>query len=273
MLVRPGPLLSAAACALLLGALAPACSLSDGDGDIAGTLSVPACWSGKFSLKPDFFAGVPYKNTLQLRIQNGGDYETFSDGVSILIDDVPSIRPSADGSKGLYGVPLEVSLPPAVTPPGVPIQAVASPAHVHLTLYLQRTCRTQNVALYAMDQVLDTDGACSPPDGQNLLPCGTSPAPADDAGAADAGPTPDGGAPPPAGVMRRSRIAFTSLFDGKPDEDVAARRLNEGCFDVYLADPRDVAPGGLGPPPSCRGHLTGRFKFYFQRGRPAQAFP
>ena len=264
MLVRPGPLLSAAACALLLGALAPACSLSDGDGDIAGTLSVPACWSGKFSLKPDFFAGVPYKNTLQLRIQNGGDYETFSDGVSILIDDVPSIRPSADGSKGLYGVPLEVSLPPAVTPPGVPIQAVASPAHVHLTLYLQRTCRTQNVALYALDEVtLNPDGTCDALDGADF-PIACS--------AADGGPD---AAPSPAAPLRtaRSTITFRHLFNGNPDETVAAERLSEASFDVYLADPRDVCPGGIGPPARCRGHLSGTMKFYFQRGRPGQPFP
>ena len=41
----------------------------------------------------------------------------------------------------------------------------------------------------------------------------------------------------------------------------------------YLADPRQISPGGLGPPPPCWGHLKGNFHFYFQRGRPAQPFP
>jgi len=264
-------------------ALAPGCSLSDGQGEISGTLNVPQCWSGKFSLQPDFFAGVPYETTLQLRIQSGGDYETFSDGVSILIDDVPQIRGS-DKRPGLYGVPLAVSLPPGVTPPGVPIPAVASPAGVHLTLYLARSCHTQNVALYALDHVtVNADGTCDAVDGSTEpLSCAAlQPAPGD-AGAVDAS-LPDatlsdaGAADAATGVagpqIRGSTITFTSLFDLDPDEDVASKRLNEGTFDVYLADPRDICPGGLGPPPRCRGHLTGSFKFYFQRGRPAQPFP
>jgi len=40
------------------------------------------------SAKPDFFAAVPYRESLQLRIQHGGDFQTFSDGVSILIENV-----------------------------------------------------------------------------------------------------------------------------------------------------------------------------------------
>ena len=284
MLLRRLPSAAAIACAgVVLAALAPSCSLSDGQGDVTGTLNVPACWSGKFDLKPDFFAGVPYKNTLQLRIQSGGDYESFSDGLSILIDDVTQIRPGGDATKqpGLYGVPLLVSLPPGVVPPGVPIPAVASPAAVHFALYLQRTCRTQNVALYALDKVtVNADGTCDAVDGSaDPLACSLiQPAVTLDAGALDAGVdatlSVDAGAPPPATTSTRtSTITFTSLFDGNPDEDIAARRLNEGTFDVYLADPREICPGGLGPPPRCRGHLTGNFRFYFQRGRPAQPFP
>ncbi len=286
---RPSTLGTAAAAAALLAVTSPACSLSDGQGDVVGTLNVPGCWSGKFDLNPDFFAGVPYKSTLQLRIQSGGDYESFSDGISILIDDASQIRGGGDGSKpGLYGVPLAVSLPPAVTPPGVPIAAVASPASVHMALYLQRTCHTQNVALYALDKVtVNADGSCDAADGggSETLPCtAITPAPISpaaggaDAGAdatlsdASAGASADAGAAP-APTVRASTITFRSLFDGNPDEDVAAKRLNEGTFDVYLADPRDLCPGGLGPPPRCRGHLTGSFKFYFQRGRPAQPFP
>jgi hypothetical protein len=288
--VRLGPALvrrlrsaAAIACAaVVLAAVAPSCSLSDGLGDVSGTLNVPACWSGKFDLKPDFFAGVPYKNTLQLRIQSGGDYESFSDGLSILIDDVTQIRPSDDGTKkGLYGVPLLVSLAPGVVPPGVPIPAVASPAAVHLALYLQRSCRTQNVALYALDKVtVNADGSCDAVDGSaEPLPCSLIQPAALDAGTADASapdatlPVDAGASPPPTPNVRTSTITFTSLFDNNPDEDIAARRLNEGTFDVYLADPREACPGGLGPPPRCRGHLTGNFRFYFQRGRPAQPFP
>ena len=70
-----------------------------------------------------------------------------------------------------------------------------------------------------------------------------------------------------------STITFTHLFNANPDEVNAAERLTEASFDVYLADPRDICPGGLGPAPRCRGHLSGSFRFYFQRGRPGQPFP
>jgi hypothetical protein len=264
-------------------AAAPSCSLPEGEGVITGTLNAPDCWYGKFDLNPDFFAGVPYRSSLQLRIQSGGDYETFSDGVSILIDDVTQIRPSDDGTQpGLYGVPLSVSLPPAVVPPGVPVTPTANPSPVHFTLYLQRTCHSQNVALYAMDQVeLNPDGTCDAYDAGAARPaCSTIQPLAADGGAPDASDASSisdaaiGDAAPPQSLPKgRSSITFTSLFDGDPDEATAAKRLNAGTFHVYLADPRDICPGGLGPPPRCRGELTGRFSFYFQRGRPAQPFP
>jgi hypothetical protein len=283
--VRLLPILAACSAALVAGAaLFAACSLPEGSGSVTGTIEAPDCWSGKFDLNPDFFAGVPYRNSLQLRIQRGGDYETFSDGISILIDDLTQIRPADDGSKpGLYGVPIAVSLPAGVAPPGVPITPNASPAQVHFALYLQHSCRTQNVALYALDQVqLGADGTCNPSDaGTAALPCAQlGPAQgvgldggATDGSAPDAAASTDAGLPTPAGPIGRSTITFQSLFDGNPDEEHADKRLNQGSFHVYLADPRDICPGGLGPPPRCRGELTGDFDFYFQRGRPAQPFP
>jgi hypothetical protein len=68
-------------------------------------------------------------------------------------------------------------------------------------------------------------------------------------------------------------MTFTSLFDDNPDESNAAQRLTEATFDLYLADPRTAAPGGLGPPPLCQAHIQGSFRFYFQRGQPGQPFP
>jgi hypothetical protein len=67
-------------------------------------------------------------------------------------------------------------------------------------------------------------------------------------------------------------MTFYSLFDGNPDESNAQQRLTDATFDLYLADPRDICPGGVGPPPRCQGHLTGYFRFYFERGSPAQPF-
>lgn len=252
---------------------------------MSGSLDVQDCWSGQFDLHPNFFAAVPSNSAaLQIRVQHGIDYETFSDGLLILVDDVNAVRGSS------LGQPLVVGLPPAVTPPGVPVMAVANPPLVHATLYLERTCPTQNVALYAMDAVtLEADGTCNRPAGgvEPPLPCGT------DAGAPDAGlftpvdaSTPTmGDAAAPATMctdfqstavspnVATSMIQFTALFDGNAGEPDAKQRRTVADFDLYLADPRETCPGGVGPPPRCRGHLKGRFDFYFERGRPAQPFP
>lgn len=245
---------------LAAASVMPACSQGEGNGQVKGTLDVPDCWTGSFDLKPDFFGAVPYRQQLQLRIQQGSDFETFSDGVSILIYDTTKIRPDPNANRpGAYGAPLKVDLPPEVTPPGVPVKADPDPANVSLTLYLQKTCRTQGVTLHAVEEVSLGDGST----------CGSD---------AMQGADPTSGCDPdkdsPAGVgSGKSLISFTRVFDGKLDEATAANRLTSGCFDVYLADPREVAPGGLGPPPRCRGHVKGTFSFYFERGRPAQPFP
>ncbi len=244
----------------LVAASAPACSQGEGDGSITGTLNVPDCWTGGFNLGPDFFAATPYRNQLQLRIQNGSDFESFSDGLEILVTDITQIRPDpSTSSPGKYGQALDVALPPGVTTPGVPVKPDPNPALVSLTLYLGMSCRTQNVTLHAMREVtIPPDGTCDAPavmGGDPTTGC-------------------DPGKESPAGVgSGKSLISFTSLFDGKLDEPTASERRNKGCFDVYLADPREIAPGGLGPPPRCRGHIKGTFDFFFERGRPAQPFP
>ena len=115
-----------------------------------------------------------------------GDYETFSDGVQILIDDIGKIRPST-GNAGLYDVPLDVDLPVGVRPPGAPIIPDPNPANVHLALYLTRSCRTQNPALYAMRSVtLNAAGGCDARDGGDaVITCAGSNQGVADAGAPD----------------------------------------------------------------------------------------
>jgi hypothetical protein len=268
--------------------LAPGCSLGEGTGYVKGTLNVPLCWSGSFNLNPTFFAAVPYNSgsidsgspdgatttgdevsSLEIRIQNGGDYETFSDGVLILVDNVHAVRGDPPYPSDL-GKKLELSLPPAVVAPGVPIPPVSNPATVSLSLYLEKSCQTEQIALYALEKVtLNADGSCNPTEaGPLTLDCGV------DNGLVDAG-LPDGGRADAAGAAlptASSWIDFTSLFDGNPYETDAAKRLSVATFDAYLGDPRDGCPGGLGPPPPCRGHITGQFSFYFERGQPAQPF-
>lgn len=236
------------------------CSQGEGEGRITGTINVPGCWSGPFELSPDFFAGQPFRDSFQIKIQSGSDFQTFSDGLMITLYDTTKVRPDPDnGNPGRYGQPLAVSLPPEVTPPGVPVKADPDPAPASLTLYLQRSCRVQNVTLHAAAEVtIPADGSCDAPalvGGDPTTGCAAE-------------------TESPAGVgTGRSLIAFRSVANGRLDEPTASDRFTAGCFDVYLADPREIAPGGQGPPPRCRGHLKGTFSFFFERGRPAQAFP
>lgn len=260
--MRLTPFVRVALVAALAATLAPACSLGAGTGSCSGTLDVPDCWAGSFDLHPDFFAAVPTSAThsLQLRIQHGGDNETFADGVIILVDDASLVRGDPDDNgnprPSLLGMPLVVGMPASVTPPGVPLSPKAQQAIVHAALYLDATCRTQNDSLYAVDAVTtNADGTCSRPDGGDPpLDC-------------------NGAAPTSPGAVRGSTMTFSALFDGNPTESNTANLLNQGSFHLYLADPREICPGGLGPPPRCRGELTGDFRFYFERGRPAQPFP
>ena len=237
----------------------PACSQGEGDGKIQGTLNAPDCWTGSFELGADFFAANPYKSSMLLRIQSGADFQTFSDGFTILINDTTKIRPNTSTNfAGAYKQPLIVDLPPEVTPPGTPVIANANPALVNMELYLQKSCQTQDVALHVVKEVtLPTDGTCTVPamanaDPQNGCAAGTA---AQGLGSG------------------KSFISFTSISNGKLDETVASERLNAGCFDVYLADPRDAQPGGQGPAPPCRGHIRGTFSFFYERGKPSQPFP
>ncbi len=309
---RGRPHLACVAFAALLGAtLASACSGSgDGTGCASGTLNIANCWAGDFDLKPNFFAAIPAPaGSLLIRVQNGSDYESFSDGIAFDIEDIGAIRgdplpdgtpqssllcpcsasssqcpgPDAGGSACAACNPssptahrLIVSQPPSVTAPGVPVEPTANPSIVHATLYLQHSCRTQNLALYAMAAVtLNPDGSCLPPDGSpSPTSCG-GPATAPIDGGAIAAVSGDAGATAPTGppVIGTSTISFHDLFDGNEAESSAQQRLSYADFDLYFGDPREGCAGGLGPPPPCRGHLTGNFNFYFERGQPAQPFP
>lgn len=276
--------------AVAAAVVAPACSLGSGTGSCSGSLDVPDCWEGHYDLHPDFFAAVPSSNgAMQIRIQHGGDNETFSDGLTILIDDGGEVRgdPTASGAPrpSLLGKSLIVSLPAGVSPPGVPITPRPQPSIVHATLYLDATCRTQNDALYAVDSCTNDASAtltcpgpsATIPDGGDAATGDGAPAEAgastDAASSMDATTADGGEAGTGSPSIGTSTIVFNALFDGNEDESDASKRLTDATFDFYFADPREVCSGGLGPPPPCRGHLSGNFHFYFERGRPAQPFP
>lgn len=259
---RLGPRLiaCAAVATIALVVSGSGCSVGSGDGSVTSSLlCVPDCWSGPFNLQPDFFAATPNQDTLTIRIQRGSDFENFSDGISILVMGVTEIR------QNLLGQPLPISLPPSVVPPGVPITPNPNPAQVQLAAYLQQTCRPATPGLYAMDQVSLTGG------GGDAGSCSLS---------ADGGvATQQCGANVTPPAIGTSTITFAHIFDaslangGDPGSLTAEQRLTQATFEVELTDPRDMCPGGIGPPPPSRGHLSGSFRFYFERGKPAQAFP
>ncbi len=72
-------------------------------------------------------------------------------------------------------------------------------------------------------------------------------------------------------------VRFRSLFSGDLNEESAAEKFNDAEFDVVVGDPRDAPPGepidGDAIPANRTSRLTGHFRFYFERGKPAQPFP
>jgi hypothetical protein len=66
-------------------------------------------------------------------------------------------------------------------------------------------------------------------------------------------------------------VTFTALFSGDPNENDPHQRLTEARFDATFADPRQLVGAGADDP-SLKSHVTGYFRFFFQRGQPAQPF-
>lgn len=66
-------------------------------------------------------------------------------------------------------------------------------------------------------------------------------------------------------------ITFTSIFSGDPNEEDSHARLTDASFDVKFADPRELvdAPD---PEQVTSSNVHGDFRFFFQRGQPAQPF-
>ncbi len=67
-------------------------------------------------------------------------------------------------------------------------------------------------------------------------------------------------------------ITFDALFSGDLNEDSADDRLTEAQFEASFADPRHtLADGSVDP--ERMSTVTGWFRFFFERGQPAQPFP
>jgi hypothetical protein len=203
--------LAAAACLLALGPLG--CTVGEGEGRVSsGHIWVAGCWNGPFDLKPDFFGVNPDQGeSLTIRVQRGDNIEDVSDGLIVLVNDLPEIRQQ-------LGKDLPVGLPRGVSPSGVPIMFQENPPKISLSLYLHNSCHLQNGTIYSIN--------------------GT--------------------------------INFSSLFSGDPNESSSEDRLTDATFDAYFADPRELVD--TDDPASVTSHVTGNFRFFFQRGQPSQPF-
>jgi hypothetical protein len=247
-----------------------ACTQGQGEGIVGSDqLWAKDCWCSGYNMQPDFFAAVPYRDTLQIRVQRGADVQEISDGISILIDDVPAIRPDSSGGDGLLGQKLAVTLPAELEP-------LATGKAWSLGGETGEGCKAE--PLLAQLPTDDDASKNKKEKFQSLLGQLPTATPAETY------------APlvHMALYLQQSChnqnivlyavsgwILFTSLFSGDPNEAAADAKLTEAVFDVMVGDPQD-APMGQSPeqiPIERQTNLKGYFNFYFQRGQPAQPFP
>jgi hypothetical protein len=66
-------------------------------------------------------------------------------------------------------------------------------------------------------------------------------------------------------------ITFHSLFSGDPNEENSDARLTDATFAVQFADPRELLEAD-DPVAVTSDVVSGNFRFFFQRGQPAQPF-
>ncbi len=214
------------------------CPASDGSVDVG---------CDNYDLLPDFFGAVPYREQILIRMQRGSDIAELSDGFAVLVNDIDVIRASitkkreAAYEKGATEeealreyVEVPVGMPLGVMAPGAP---VSEPPPCNQR---SQVCDAApvNVSLYLQKSCHN----------QNTVLYGV-----------------------------RGWVRFRSLFSGDLNEKSASEKFTDGEFDVIVGDPRDAPPGepidGDAIPASKTSRLTGYFRFYFERGKPAQPFP
>lgn len=104
-----------------------ACTVGSGSGQVDLTVSLEACElrDRALSLEPTFFAAQAIGDATLVRVQHGGQTETFSDGITLRVAD------ASDVARNHLGTPLEVGL-------GDDPLAHAFP--VSFTVFLNETC-------------------------------------------------------------------------------------------------------------------------------------
>lgn len=131
---------------LLLALASFGCTVGEGKGWVkSDRLYIEDCWNGPFDLGPDFFGADSFReDALIVRVQRGDNIEELSDGLLIVINDLPTQR-------ARIGEPIAVGLPPGVSPPGVPVTYNPDPPPVSMSLYLHASCHIENGTVYSTD--------------------------------------------------------------------------------------------------------------------------
>jgi hypothetical protein len=266
-------------------ALSPAlagCSLGQGSGSVTSDdLFAHECWGALlpdggidgdvYDLRPDFFAAIPYRDTQMIRVQRGNDIQEVSDGILVVIDDVPKIREAIRGTPVIGGGATDAGATDAGDPDAGDPDAGASSAAPRCA---------------PLDADAGVPGPLPPNTYQVAIPSGVTPP------GSPAVPPPDLLADPPivhlALFLHRSchnqntvlyavsgTMTFKALFSGDPNESQASEKLTEATFDVQVGDLRDVPLGHYAREIPCelQSNLKGSFRFYFERGQPGQPFP
>jgi len=136
---------------LALALIPAACTTGAGDGRVWGSLYLPGCGvvDENYDMGVTFFAASYFDNTLQVRLQNGGQDQAVTDGVVIQVRDVDLIAAAP-------GQAFEITVEPSIEEfleqgPEIdqPETSWDSPARV--TLFLNGTCPGNTLAF--------TDGA------------------------------------------------------------------------------------------------------------------
>ncbi|MDX2054946.1 MAG: hypothetical protein SFV15_21265 [Polyangiaceae bacterium] len=129
---------------VVVAALAIGCTTGQGEGEVhSDQLLMTGCWNGPFDLEPTFFSAQGFdEKSLMIRVQRGDDIAEFSDGLQLVVYDLPRARAA-------LGQDLPVGLPNGVTPPGAARMLGETPL-VSLALSLHSSCRGSNGAVYSI---------------------------------------------------------------------------------------------------------------------------
>jgi len=116
-----------AALACLAVAALPACEVGSGEGEAKGTVQIPACnLDGDYDLDPDYFAAEAFEESLVIRMQHGGDYLQYADGLVFGVRDRLVVADT-------LGTAIEIVAPD-------PGDRDAEPPLVRASFYLAKSC-------------------------------------------------------------------------------------------------------------------------------------